>query len=199
MGTPKGRSAAVEKVEEPRRQGLSVWNHIDRCFSFISSYVSLRNASGQTAADLALAHGFHEGFLLLSKTQRHLQQLSGVHLNGEQNGNSTPGGQETHSRKRLLNAAEGGHMKRARRADSKILDADSPHFTLLHLFFFFLFWPDDDFSYLSCRHVAAHAEWRSRWAGGHEHRVCTWDELRWHIWFDVIMKEMSFVRMENNS
>ncbi|XP_074520980.1 ankyrin repeat domain-containing protein 10a isoform X2 [Halichoeres trimaculatus] len=78
----------------------------------------LRNASGQTAADLALAHGFHEGFLLLSKTQKQLQQLSGVHLNGEQNGNSTPGGQEMHSRKRLLHAAEGGHMKRARRADN---------------------------------------------------------------------------------
>ncbi|CAJ1087139.1 ankyrin repeat domain-containing protein 10-like isoform X2 [Xyrichtys novacula] len=77
----------------------------------------LQNASGQTAADLALAHGFHEGFLLLSKTQKHLQQLAGVHLNGVQNGNGAPCGQELHSRKRLLNAAESGHMKRARRAD----------------------------------------------------------------------------------
>ncbi|XP_034533355.1 ankyrin repeat domain-containing protein 10-like [Notolabrus celidotus] len=81
----------------------------------------LRNASGQTAADLALTHGFHEGFLLLSKTQKHLQQLSGVHLNGEPNGNSTPGSQEVHGRKRLLNAAESGQMKRARRVENMAL------------------------------------------------------------------------------
>uniref|UniRef100_UPI0037E925F2 ankyrin repeat domain-containing protein 10a n=1 Tax=Semicossyphus pulcher TaxID=241346 RepID=UPI0037E925F2 len=80
-----------------------------------------RNASGQTAADLALTHGFHEGFLLLSKTQKHLQQLSGVHVNGEQNGNSAPCGQEVLSRKRLLTAADTGHMKKARRADNVLV------------------------------------------------------------------------------
>lgn len=81
----------------------------------------LQNASGQTAADLALAHGFHEGFLLLSKTQKHFQQISGVCMNGEQNGNGAPCGQELLSRKRLLNAAEGGHVKRARRADNVLV------------------------------------------------------------------------------
>ncbi|XP_060888135.1 ankyrin repeat domain-containing protein 10a isoform X2 [Labrus mixtus] len=81
----------------------------------------LKNASGQTAADLALAQGFQEGFLLLSKTQKHLQQLGGVHLNGEQNGNGAHFGQELLSRKRLLNAAESGHMKRARRSDNVLL------------------------------------------------------------------------------
>ncbi|XP_051283254.1 ankyrin repeat domain-containing protein 10 isoform X2 [Dicentrarchus labrax] len=80
----------------------------------------LRNASGQTAADLALAHGFHDCFCLISKTQKHLLQLSGLHVNGVQNRNSAPCGQELLSRKRLQTAMDTGHMKKARRADNVV-------------------------------------------------------------------------------
>ncbi|XP_070786924.1 ankyrin repeat domain-containing protein 10a [Enoplosus armatus] len=82
----------------------------------------LRNASGQTAADLAHAHGFHDCFRLISKTQKHLQQLGGLRANGELDGN---GGipmcdQGPLSRKRLLAAVDAGHMKKARRADNAL-------------------------------------------------------------------------------
>lgn len=80
---------------------------------------SLRNASGQTAADLAHTHGFHDCFSYISKTQKHLLQLNGLHVNGVQNGNSALCGQDLTSRKRLLTGVDTGHMKKARRADSK--------------------------------------------------------------------------------
>lgn len=79
---------------------------------------SLRNASGQTAADLAHAHGFLDCFCLISKTKKHLQQFSGLHVNGVQNGNGPPCGQGLLSRKRLLAAADAGHMKKARGPDN---------------------------------------------------------------------------------
>ncbi|XP_039649469.1 ankyrin repeat domain-containing protein 10-like isoform X3 [Perca fluviatilis] len=81
----------------------------------------LRNASGQTAADLAHAHGFLDCFCLISKTKKHLLQLSGLHGNGVQNGDSAPCGQGLLSRKRLLTAADTGHMKKARGADTDVL------------------------------------------------------------------------------
>ncbi|KAA8579864.1 ankyrin repeat domain-containing protein 10 isoform X2 [Etheostoma spectabile] len=77
----------------------------------------LRNASGQTAADLAHAHGFLDCFGFISKTKKHLLQLSGLHVNGGQNGNSAPCGQGLLSRKRLLAAVDTGHMKKARGAE----------------------------------------------------------------------------------
>ncbi|XP_076579170.1 ankyrin repeat domain-containing protein 10a [Chaetodon auriga] len=79
----------------------------------------LRNASGQTAADLAHTHGFHDCFRFISKTQKHLLQLNGLHVNGAQNGNSAPCGQDPPSRKRLLTAVDACHMKKARRADKE--------------------------------------------------------------------------------
>ncbi|XP_041822455.1 ankyrin repeat domain-containing protein 10-like isoform X2 [Chelmon rostratus] len=79
----------------------------------------LRNASGQTAADLAHTHGFHDCFSYISKTQKHLLQLNGLHVNGVQNGNSALCGQDLTSRKRLLTGVDTGHMKKARRADKE--------------------------------------------------------------------------------
>ncbi|XP_067349538.1 ankyrin repeat domain-containing protein 10a isoform X2 [Channa argus] len=82
---------------------------------------NLRNASGQTAADLAHAQGFLNCFHLISSEQKHLLQLSGLHENGEQNGN-TPCGQGLFSRKRLLAAVDSGHTKKARRADNTLMN-----------------------------------------------------------------------------
>ncbi|XP_078099432.1 ankyrin repeat domain-containing protein 10a isoform X2 [Sander vitreus] len=81
----------------------------------------LRNASGQTAAELAHAHGFLDCFRLMSKTKKHLLQLSGLHVTGVQNGNGAPCGQGLLSRKRLLTAADTGHMKKARGADNVLV------------------------------------------------------------------------------
>lgn len=72
---------------------------------------SLRNTSGQTAADLAHAHGFHDCFCLIAESQ-----LSGSPANGVQNGDGAPCGQ---GRKRLLTAEGPGNAKKARRADSE--------------------------------------------------------------------------------
>lgn len=82
-------------------------------------WFSLRNASGQTAADLAHTHGFLDCFRFISKTQKQLLQLSGLHVNGVQNGSRPPCGQGLLSRKRLLTALDTDHMKKARRADSR--------------------------------------------------------------------------------
>lgn len=68
----------------------------------------LRNASGQTAADLAHAHGFHDCFCFISDAQKHLQQLHGNGLLG---------------RKRQLNVAEAGLMKKARRAEGEEVES----------------------------------------------------------------------------
>ncbi|XP_010751489.1 ankyrin repeat domain-containing protein 10a isoform X2 [Larimichthys crocea] len=81
----------------------------------------LRNASGQTAADLAHAHGFHDCFRFISKTQK----LSGVHVNGVQNGNSGPCGEDLLSRKRLLDAVDTRDMKKARRAENVLVQMQS--------------------------------------------------------------------------
>ncbi|XP_044200194.1 ankyrin repeat domain-containing protein 10a [Thunnus albacares] len=75
----------------------------------------LRNASGQTAADLAQAHGFHDCSHFISNAHKHLLQLSGLHVNGAQNGNGQGLLSKAASRKRLLTATEAGHMKKARR------------------------------------------------------------------------------------
>ncbi|KAM4559656.1 ankyrin repeat domain-containing protein 10a [Odontesthes bonariensis] len=69
----------------------------------------LRNSSGQTAADLANVHGFHDCFCFISNARTHLQQLSELHVNCVQRGDS---------RKRQLTATEARHMKKARRADA---------------------------------------------------------------------------------
>ncbi|XP_061692241.1 ankyrin repeat domain-containing protein 10a isoform X2 [Syngnathoides biaculeatus] len=71
----------------------------------------LRNTSGQTAADLALTHGFHDCLHLISNLQENLRQFSALQTNGERNGNS-PG---LLCRKRLQSAFENGQMKKARR------------------------------------------------------------------------------------
>ncbi|XP_053170470.1 ankyrin repeat domain-containing protein 10a [Scomber japonicus] len=74
----------------------------------------LRNANGQTAADLAQTHGFHDCSRFISNAQKHLLQLSGLHVNGVQNGNGASCGQIVLSRKRLLTATEAGYMKKAK-------------------------------------------------------------------------------------
>ncbi|GAA6216187.1 ankyrin repeat domain-containing protein 10 isoform X1 [Lates japonicus] len=84
----------------------------------------LRNASGQTAADLAHAQGFLDCFRFISNAQKHLLQLSGLHVNGAQ-GDNNPCGQGLLGRKRLLNAVDSGHMKRARRADNMLVQTHS--------------------------------------------------------------------------
>ncbi|XP_047432717.1 ankyrin repeat domain-containing protein 10-like isoform X2 [Mugil cephalus] len=70
----------------------------------------LRNASGQTAADLAQAHGFHDCFCLISDDQKHLHQQSENSL---------------FSRKRQLAATDARHMKKARRADRVMVQMQS--------------------------------------------------------------------------
>ncbi|XP_029307825.1 ankyrin repeat domain-containing protein 10-like [Cottoperca gobio] len=77
----------------------------------------LKNASGQTAADLAHGHGFLDCFHFISKTKKHLLQLSGLHVSGVHDGNTGPCGQGLLSRKRLLTAVDTGDMKKARGAD----------------------------------------------------------------------------------
>ncbi|XP_074483135.1 ankyrin repeat domain-containing protein 10a isoform X1 [Sebastes fasciatus] len=76
----------------------------------------LRNASGQTAADLAHAHGFLDCFCFISKTKKHLLQLSG---------NGAPCGGGLLSRKRLLAAVDAGHMKKARGAENVLVQMQS--------------------------------------------------------------------------
>ncbi|XP_028321315.1 ankyrin repeat domain-containing protein 10a [Gouania willdenowi] len=72
----------------------------------------LTNASGQTAADLARAHGFHDCFCFISDAERRLHQLNG-------NAYGTPCGQDPPSRKRQqLMALDSNHQKRARRAEA---------------------------------------------------------------------------------
>ena len=79
---------------------------------------SVRNASGQTAADLAHAHGFVDCFRFISNAQKHLLQLGSLHVNGVQNGGA-PCGLGRLNRKRLPTAVEPGHLKKARRAEGK--------------------------------------------------------------------------------
>ncbi|XP_061640589.1 ankyrin repeat domain-containing protein 10a isoform X1 [Phyllopteryx taeniolatus] len=71
----------------------------------------LRNTSGQTAADLARTHGFHDCLHLISNLQEHLLQFSGLQSNEGKNG-IAPG---LLCRKRLQSAFENGQMKKARR------------------------------------------------------------------------------------
>uniref|UniRef100_A0A672IYG6 Ankyrin repeat domain 10a n=1 Tax=Salarias fasciatus TaxID=181472 RepID=A0A672IYG6_SALFA len=56
----------------------------------------LKNDRGQTAADLAHAHGFHDCFCFISNAHKTLLQLSGLHRNG----NGAPCGEEALGRKR---------------------------------------------------------------------------------------------------
>lgn len=79
----------------------------------------LRNANGQTAADLAQTHGYRDCFHFFSKTRK---QLSEFQLNGVQNGNQAPCGQELLSRKRLLTSMDTGHVKKARTADNVLVE-----------------------------------------------------------------------------
>ncbi|XP_045908919.1 ankyrin repeat domain-containing protein 10a isoform X1 [Micropterus dolomieu] len=85
----------------------------------------LRNANGQTAADLAHAHGFQDCVLFISKTQKHLLQLGGLHVNGLQNGNGDPCGPGLLSRKRLMTAVDTGHMKKAKKTDNVLVQTQS--------------------------------------------------------------------------
>ncbi|XP_072235425.1 ankyrin repeat domain-containing protein 10a [Leuresthes tenuis] len=85
----------------------------------------LRNASGQTAADLAHVHGFHDCFCFISNAGTHLQQLSELHVNCVQRGDSSPCSQGLLSRKRQLTAIEACHMKKARRADAVLVQIQS--------------------------------------------------------------------------
>nr|XP_020441725.1 ankyrin repeat domain-containing protein 10-like isoform X4 [Monopterus albus] len=84
----------------------------------------LRNTSGQTAADLAHAHGFLDCFRFISNAQKHLLQLGGLHVNGEQNGNA-PYSQRALSRKRQLTAMDSIHMKKARKAENDLVQMHS--------------------------------------------------------------------------
>lgn len=73
----------------------------------------LKNASGQTAADLAHAHGFHDCFCIIANAQNCLD------VGVVQSGNGTPCGRGPLGRKRQLGAVDVGHMKKARGADGK--------------------------------------------------------------------------------
>lgn len=81
----------------------------------LSFLFSLRNASGQTAADLAQAHGFHDCFCIISNAQTQLVQLGVLR-------DCAPCGQGQHCRKRQLTQKENHHMKKARRAEGKKCD-----------------------------------------------------------------------------
>lgn len=72
---------------------------------------SLQNTSGQTAADLAYAHGFLHCFHLISKSQ-----LRALPVNVVQNGDGAPCGLDLRSRKRLLTSVDSENSKRVRRA-----------------------------------------------------------------------------------
>lgn len=76
---------------------------------------SLRNNSGQTPADVAQAHGFHDCFdLLASKCLPHGPE-NGV-VNRAHFGHSQ---HQHHGRKRLLNATDNERMTKARRVERK--------------------------------------------------------------------------------
>ncbi|XP_013855033.1 ankyrin repeat domain-containing protein 10 [Austrofundulus limnaeus] len=83
----------------------------------------LKNSSGQTAADLAHAHGFHECFCFISSARTGLQQLRGLQLNSDQNGDcgGAPCGQGLVYRKRQLPVKEACHMKKPRRAEAVLV------------------------------------------------------------------------------
>lgn len=77
---------------------------------------SLQNTSGQTAADLAYAHGFLHCFHLIYKSQ-----LRALPVNEVQNGDGAPCGLDLRSRKRLLTSADSENSKRVRRAGGMCL------------------------------------------------------------------------------
>lgn len=87
----------------------TLWRITGSRISLLHFMFSLRNDSGQTAADLARAHGFLSCCHLITDN-----------LNREQNGNSSCG-QALLSRKRLLTAVDTVHTKKAKRAESKSL------------------------------------------------------------------------------
>lgn len=84
-------------------------------FFFFFSLFSLKNSSGQTAADLAYALGFHNCFHLISKSQ-----LRTLPVTEMQNGDGAPCFPEPRGRKRLLASVDSENNKRVRRADGKI-------------------------------------------------------------------------------
>lgn len=69
---------------------------------------SLRNSSGQTPADVAQAHGFHDCFDLIVSKKLPLGPEDRL-VNHNQH----------HSRKRLLNATDTERMKKAKKVDRK--------------------------------------------------------------------------------
>lgn len=73
----------------------------------------LKNARGQTAADLAHTHGFHDCFCFIANAHKNLLQLSGLHPNG----NGAPYCEEGLGRKRQRTAEDAGLMKKPRVAD----------------------------------------------------------------------------------
>lgn len=76
---------------------------------------SLQNTSGQTAADLAYARGFHNCFHLISTSQ-----LRALPVNEVQNGDGASCGLDLRSRKRLLTPVDSENSKRVRRAGGKM-------------------------------------------------------------------------------
>ncbi|KAF0045662.1 hypothetical protein F2P81_002191 [Scophthalmus maximus] len=95
-------------------------SEVRRVCSLALLSLSLRNASGQTAADLAHAHGFLDCFRFVSNPQEHLLQPDGLRESGVQNG-SGPWGQGSLSRKRLPASVDSGHTKKARRAEDVLV------------------------------------------------------------------------------
>lgn len=67
------------------------------------------------AADLAYAHGFHNCFHLISKSQ-----LRGLPVTEVQNGDSASCGLDLRSRKRILTPVDSKNSKKVRRAGGKI-------------------------------------------------------------------------------
>ncbi|CAN9498366.1 unnamed protein product [Ophioblennius macclurei] len=78
----------------------------------------LKNDRGQTAADLAHAHGFHDCFCFISNAHKTLMQLSEL----RHNGNGAPFGQEGLGRKRQRASEDAVFLKKPRRADSEMME-----------------------------------------------------------------------------
>lgn len=93
---------------------------------------SLRNASGQTAADLAHAHGFLSCSHLIADDHKLQLQASGLCNNGEEKGDP-PCCQALLSRKRLLSAVDSGHAKKTRTAESESLFLTDSLFLTLYI------------------------------------------------------------------
>ncbi|KAJ8004316.1 hypothetical protein DPEC_G00157860 [Dallia pectoralis] len=111
-------NALLIQGAKPENERTKRWRHPNRRNSLELSYetkdISLRNANGLTAADLARAQGFRDCAQLLSNVQN---QLNGFHTNGVLNGPLSQSRGLLNglaNRKRLLEGTEPNYMKKAR-------------------------------------------------------------------------------------